>query len=82
MSGSEGEEERAASRALWADDRVKQCYMVSALPAVENHAGACEYDALDAFELCLGEYQGVPVDIVSLQASKHGTFLAPRTWEQ
>ena len=72
----------SSSKALWAADRVKQCYMMTALPSVENHAGTCDYDALDAFELCLSEYQGIPVDIVSLQASKHGTFLAPRTWQQ
>ena len=83
VSAPEGEEERASSssKALWAEDRVKQCHMMTALPSVDNHAGTCDYDALDAFELCLSEYQGIPVDIVSLQASKHGTFLAPRTWE-
>ena len=72
------EQEPASSKALWAEDRVKQCYMSSALPSVDNHAGSCDYDALDAFELCLNEYQAIPFEIVSLEASKYGSFLAPR----
>ena len=72
------EQEPANGKALWAEDTVKQCYMSSALPSVDNHAGSCDYDALDAFEVCLNEYQAIPLEIVSLEASKYGSFLAPR----
>jgi len=67
--------------ALSEEDVIKDCYMYSIVASEENaSSGVRANDPLDAFEICLDEYQALPDNDVVLQASKFGIFLAPRIW--